>query len=197
VVIWLDENRFKQMLAGVPKAMLTRRINEMEQNAEDYGIKTLTSGDGFIRVDITGARRDYVLTWLAAHAACCDVEPGDVETLMGRNLDALVVMRGLQSGAKLSSVTPDELIDALETLAVRLQTTHATDYFEPGLQDAIREQAEDDLVNAGLIPAGKGLGESLEPRTSPEPHISFEFRDAPEVDFLDPFSPANRQGFGW
>jgi hypothetical protein len=195
VVIHLDEHKLKGLLAGVPRAMLSRRVNEMEQNAKEYGIRTLTSGNGFVRADISGANRNYLLTWLNAHSACVDIEPSDVETLMGRSIDSLVVMRWLQNGGgKLTSITPDEIMESLDTMAVRLQTTLVStgDFQADELQDAIRAQAEEDLVNSGLVPAGKGLGESLEPQTPAEPRIGFEFRDEPEVDFMDPFSPASR-----
>jgi hypothetical protein len=197
VKMYFDEFKLQNLLAGTPKALHDRAIDDMEQHLVGLGVRVTGDGDGFVVLDISRAPFEHVYAFLADYAACVDVQRNDVEAILGRTVDALVLVRafdlyGAMVKAKLSSLTPGEIYDACYQLSAQFQA-EGNQIEVTELTGAIEAQAESDLENAGLLPQTRGV---LEPKSEPERPLRYNWGTDPEPpNFLDPFGGGGVAGF--
>ena len=195
MIVYFDEFKLRQLFGGTPRALQSRALDEAEDNLQERGIVFTGNGNGYVVADISRARPQDVIAWLFEWAACVNLQRGDVMALMGRSIDALVLVRGFDNypahvTAKLSRLTPDEIIDACRRVSYELQAQANQTSEDDPMRAAFAEQAEADLVNAGMLGEDEGAGRSLERRPEPDHVPSAEFRDSDAEElarYMDPF----------
>lgn len=152
---YINEVEWKQALSQIPVALHEKRICEIEQHGENLGVMVQQSGPGWLvfRLKNLRAPRDF-FTWLEfCSIAAVELDPEDIPHLMGKNLDSLVLKRGLEKQeVTLGLLEPHQIMDTLRNLSHTLQASSsfgAAPIDESSLHYA---EIEDDLVNAGLMP---------------------------------------------
>ena len=189
MICYFDENKLARILGGTPKALRSRALADAEANLIERGITFPSTGPGYVVADISRAKFTDVVAWLEEWMACVNIQRGDVISILGRDIDGLVLVRAFdvhpeQTTKKLSSLTPGEIVDACRNYAWELQ---AESNQLPENESMYHPQAEQDLINAGIIP--KDSGRSLDPTPSIEQEFHSRIYGDEEsvVDYLDPF----------
>jgi len=200
VIIYFNEFKIRALLQATPAALHSRAFADMEQNLSERGVVVTNTGNGYFVANISRARREDVFSWLDSYAACVDVQRDDVATILGRNIDSLVLIRAFdnypnQIVPKLSRLAPDEIYEGCQNLSYQFQA-HANQIEENPLEVAV---AVDDLEAAGLLRPDEGNASRLDPKPPPpDREMSPEFRTEEEPNYFDPFysdDPRNVAGF--
>jgi hypothetical protein len=121
MILYLNEKRFARELSEVPRALRSRFLDELESECLSNGVKVIgTNGDCEMAVELrpnVAAPACYFALFDRLGVVACDVEPADVERLIGRTVVSAALKRAMVEDSAIASmmltVMPGELMDRL------------------------------------------------------------------------------------
>jgi hypothetical protein len=206
VVIFLNENYWAERLRDIPQVLRAKELDKLNKQFASEGFPATNGAEDWISVSTAGQSLQSTIGFLErCGAAAVTVEPSDVVHLLGKNVGALALRRGIEmNGAEayeLELIEPSELADNLTKAAWAVSNHTATPdtdpYSTPELDAAF---AEDDLREHGLLTDDmQAAHENFYRDKSKDPDIVYgrdSFGNLSEPDLSDFFPNGSHDPWG-